>query len=49
MTFRIYGIDKDGNEDMLVIHGESIEEIKAKALEETDKRGWSDMWSEQTN
>ena len=43
MKFKIH----DGKtEDSLVISGETIEDCRAEAKKEVDKRGWKDFWSE---
>lgn len=47
MKFKIYGIDASGSEDSLLIEGETLEELKAMAVQEVEKRGWSDCWSEE--
>lgn len=46
MTFRITGTTKTGDEDSLVIIGDTIEDIRDIAKEEVSKRGWTDCWSE---
>ena len=48
MKFIIHNGDGE-YEDSLVIEGDSIEEIRAIAERETEKRGWKDCWSEETN
>jgi len=45
--FRIHGEDQDGVEDSIVITGETLEELRAKALFEESNRKWSNCWSEQ--
>ncbi len=47
MKFLIHGEDAAGNEDSLVIEGDTIEELKVIAAQETEKRGWIDFWSEE--
>ena len=47
MKFLIHGEDAAGNEDSLVIEGDTIEELKVIAAQETEKRGWVDFWSEE--
>lgn len=47
MKFRIHGEDATGNDDILVIEGDTIEELKVIAAQETEKRGWVDFWSEE--
>ena len=49
MEFIIHGTDKLGNEDSISVTGETLEEIRDKAHAETEKRGWTDCWSEQIN
>lgn len=39
------GAHPDGTES-LVIEGDTIEELKLTAAQETEKRGWTDCWSE---
>jgi len=46
MRFRIHGTDATGSDDSLVIEGDTIEELKLTAAQETEKRGWTDCWSE---
>lgn len=38
---------KDGNEDYIVIEGETLEEIAEKANTEVAKRGGLDPWSKE--
>lgn len=47
MKFRIHGENATGNEDSLVIEGDTIEELKVIAAQEIEKRGWVDVWSEE--
>jgi hypothetical protein len=47
MKFKIYGEWANGEEDCLTIEGDTIEEIREKAEEETSRRGWQNCWSEQ--
>jgi len=48
MKFEIH-FEVDGYEDYFIIEGEDIEEIKSKAVSETDRRGLSEiknnLWS----
>ena len=46
MEFRIHNGEY---EDSLIITGETIEEIRKIALEEVEKRGWKNCWSEEIN
>ena len=45
MIFKIH----NGWDDYLYIEGDTIEEVREKAEEETSKRGWKpeDLWSEE--
>ena len=45
MKYRIH----NGDTDSLIIEGETLEEIKDKAISEITARGWKidDMWSEE--
>ena len=47
MQFRVYGEDSDGNEDSVVVSGDSLEECIDNAHHEESKRGWTNCWSEQ--
>ncbi len=46
MQFKLFGVDAAGNEDNLVISGDSIDELREIALSEVEQRGWVDYWSE---
>ena len=47
MKFRIHFEWPDGTEDNIVITGETIEDIRAQAKEEVEKRGGKNPWSEE--
>lgn len=47
MKFLIHGTAPDGYRDSLVIEGETLEEARQLARQETGKRAWRDCWSEE--
>ncbi len=47
MVFRIHGEHKDGTKDYLDIEGDSLGEIREQAIEESKKRNWGNLWSEE--
>jgi len=47
MKFRIHGDCPNGGTDSIDIEADSIEEIRNKAQVETDKREWTNLWSEE--
>lgn len=47
MRFRIYGEDVNGNEDSVVVEGDTIEDVIVAARHEESSRGWSNCWSEE--
>lgn len=47
MLFKIHGTWPDGTEDSIIIEGDSVAEVREKADEETSKRNWTNLWSEQ--
>lgn len=47
MRYRIHGTASDGSEDSIIIDGDDLEELQKQAVEETTKRGWVDLWSEE--
>ena len=46
MRFRIHGTTPCGDEDSIIIEGETLEEIRQKASTETGVRNWTNLWSE---
>lgn len=46
MTARIHFTWPDGTPDSIVLSGDSVEEIRAKADEELSRRQATDPWSE---
>lgn len=47
MSFKIHFEYADGTEDSIIVHGETIEEIRAMAGQELHKRGGLNPWSEE--
>jgi len=47
MKFELHFILKDGSEDVLTVERETLDEIRAVARKEYEKRGAVDAWSEQ--
>lgn len=47
MIFKIYGTDKNGKQDHLIIEEDSILEIQQAANEEVELRGWTDVYSQE--
>lgn len=47
MKFRIHGTYTDGTTDTWLIEGETIEEIRTKAMEIINARDLADYWPEQ--
>tara|TARA_R110000868_G_scaffold401005_1_gene676275 strand:+ start:2184 stop:2333 length:150 start_codon:yes stop_codon:yes gene_type:complete len=47
MKFKIYYEYTSGEEDFIIIEGETVEEIRKKADTETSKRGVVGLWSEE--
>ena len=46
MKFEIHFTLPDGSEDMIIVEGDSIEEIRKSAHAKVDLRGGHDLWSE---
>jgi hypothetical protein len=46
LVYRIHGTAPGEFEDSLVIRADSVEDLRAKAKDEADKRGWVQLWSE---
>jgi len=47
MKFRIHGIYADGTTDTWLVEGETIEEVRAQAMEIVNSRNLADYWSEE--
>ncbi len=47
MKFRIHGKWPSGEDDFFDLEGDSVEEIGHRARKEAEKRGWTDLWSEE--
>ena len=47
MKFRIHGTHQDGTTDTWLIEGETIEEVRAKAMEIVNSRNLRYCWSEE--
>lgn len=47
MRFRIYGTAPCGDEDSIIVEGETLEEVREKASTETGVRNWINLWSEE--
>ena len=47
MKFRIHGTHQDGTTDTWLIEGETIEEVRVKAMEIVNSRNLRDYWSEE--
>ena len=46
LVYRIHGTAPGEFEDSVVVCADSVEELRAKAKDEADKRGWVQCWSE---
>lgn len=47
MKFRIHGTYADGTTDTWLVEGETIEEVRAQAMEIVNSRNLADYWSEE--
>ena len=47
MRFRIYGENEYGEEDSIVVSGNTLDEVIATARNEESKRNWKNCWSEE--
>jgi len=47
MEFEIHGTDVNGSDDYIIVEASTIEEIKTKAKEETERRLWINCWSKE--
>jgi len=47
MRFIIYGEDSSGQEDSVIISGDTLQECIDVARHEENKRGWINCWSEE--
>ena len=47
MQFRIHGENESGQEDSVVVTGDTLDECITKALHEEAKRNWVNCWSEE--
>ncbi len=46
MRFKIHGTWRNGDQDYVVIKGDSIKEVREAANSFAIERGWTDLWSE---
>jgi len=47
MRFRIHGEDENGNEDSVIVSGDTLDEVITEAHHEKTKRNWKNCWSEE--
>ncbi len=46
LKYKIHGTTLNGCEDSIIIEADTIEELQQIAKKETEKRQWTDCWSE---